>query len=92
MPDNTDPRRASSMSLGIAKACTAPEEHTSAYVSIRRLLYEPRDREGLHSAGGAYVSIRRLFYEPRDTEGLESAAQRQYLYFCTSKASKLGVP
>ncbi len=36
MPDNTDPRRASSMSLGIGKACRVPEEHTSAYVSIRQ--------------------------------------------------------
>jgi hypothetical protein len=56
-------------------ASVSIRQHTSAYVSIRQ-------------NSSAYVSIRKggmklLAHEP------PRAAQRQYLYFCTSKASKL---
>jgi hypothetical protein len=55
-------------------------QHTSAYVSIRQ-----------HPS--AYVSIRQLHHLGDGNVGelgsLDVHAQSQYLYFCTSKASKL---
>jgi hypothetical protein len=62
-------------------AYVSTRPHTSAYVSIRP-----------HTS--AYVSIRQQEYRNSSLEFLDSVRQnlplqRQYLFFCTSKASKL---
>jgi hypothetical protein len=60
-------------------------QHTSAYVSIRQVYVRIRQ----HTS--AYVSIRTTICEVCECAGMQlvQRLERQYLYLCTSKASKL---